>query len=229
MTFLTKLQILADEPKGVLSIFKGINSYNYYHCLFVKRFFPSIKTFIDVGADIGGYTEAMIDLFPSIQVYAFEPIMESYKDIKKLSNVKAFRLALWRENCILPFYENLDDVRNSSFRENPKWTSNKSTKRIEVIGRRFDDLNIRIEKPCHVKIDVECSEVEVLEGFGRRLWEVDILRLKWMFGMIDISKAISILFNAGFKSFVQKSVRYKNGKPFCCDLFFFREDINGRS
>lgn len=202
----------------------------YYYCLTAKDLSRMpIKTIIDVGANIGKFSRASGEVFPNAKVYAFEPVYEAYKLIKGES-ITAFNFALWdKDNQKNIFYVDESNTEYSSFFEGTEQMKRKDKiRKIRVLKRRFDKLGLKIKRPCYVKIDVEGAEGEVINGFGERLNEVDVLQMEWHFGdyykdTVKLSNIIKILEEKGLDGFEQKAVLYdKNKMPYVCDLFFFR-------
>ena len=93
--------------------------------------------------------------------------------------------------------------------------------------KRFDELDIKLERPCLVKIDVEGSEFEVLKGFGNKLDSVDIIQLEYIFEEVynrkNFIKIISLLHRHGF-GFIQPVITWYKNKPCSNDLLFFRQN-----
>ncbi len=94
----------------------------------------------------------------------------------------------------------------------------------KVQARRFDSLDLDIQKPALLKIDVEGAEKQVLEGFGEKLREFDIIILEYnMVKGIKSSEIITLLEKYGYYSFVQKDLRSAMEQS---NMFFLKDGGN---
>jgi len=191
----------------------------------------NVKTFLDVGANLGNFTKACKQVFSKVKIYCFEPIPELYNKLNNLKDITSFNFGLWSSNKSSMFnYNSSKDAHGtSSFLEYDAENVVKDSliKKIKVKQVRFDSLNISIERPCFVKIDVEGAEREVLRGFGNKLKEVDVIEIEYNFGnefknQTKLSEIFPLLEKYGFKRFLQKMPIYKESALGACELFFFR-------
>lgn len=184
------------------------------------------KTVIDVGFHTGQLTKSCLLHFPSCYVYGFDPqVMEI--DVK--GNFKFYPIGLGLKNEDKDFYVS-KFKGSSSFleftEEHPQKI--KGGEIVSVPIKRFDSLDIKIERPCYVKIDVEGYEYEVLKGFGDKLKEVDIIQIEVFFHSIlknqePFWKIVKLLEEYGFNGFVQEDLQIReDNMPLYCDMFFFR-------
>lgn len=118
---------------------------------------------VDVGANIGQFTNAAKLFFPNSRVLAFEPDPETFADLRRntrmFSDVDLFNLGLGDSNCSLMFYQHELSLMSS-------FASGGSDIRgsVELPVRRLDallDSDMAIDL---LKIDVEGFERAVLEG-----------------------------------------------------------------
>ena len=193
-------------------------------------FYPEIKhltreplrTFIDVGANEGKIINQVRKVYPQIKTYAFEPIKECIPQLNKIENVKAFNFGLWDKDGEGIFY--LKEYKTASSFIKP--TKDKIIKEVKIEQRRFDNLDIEIKRPCFVKVDVGRAEGKVLEGFGKRLSEVDIFQFEHhltdSYNKIDFGKVISLLSKNNFNGFIQKIYAWDEKIPKICDLIFYK-------
>lgn len=200
-------------------------------CLHVKNILREreIKTVIDVGANKGEFSLAALKVFERAKVYSFEPLPLLIKN--HLSKIKEkrfafFELALSNKNSTNYFNYNVNRKRRSSLLENVG-ERNLPIKKIKIKTKRFDSLNVPLNKPCFLKIDVEGAEMLVLKGFGGKLNQVDILQIEVNFSdnfkhQAKISELVNLLEKYNFKRFIQKNIIYKSRVPQSCDLIFFK-------
>jgi len=128
------------------------------------------KIFIDIGANVGGITLAVLKNFE--RCIGFEPSEKPYKQFKKIidkekiSNVTIFPIAIGEKKETKPFYESLKQG-HSRFRvnENEKW------KRVKVDVETLDNILTRlgIEEKCFIKIDIEGYELHAMKGAKKTL------------------------------------------------------------
>ncbi|MBR9705318.1 FkbM family methyltransferase [Candidatus Pacearchaeota archaeon] len=225
---------IIESPKVISAKIKGIDWPHSYTCLTAKDLLgKEAKTVIDIGANKGMFIKAANFVFPNAKIYAFEPQTEFLNIIKNLPNVTAYDFGLWDSEGTDTFYKNKDNDGSSSFlkptEEYEKYTGKKEVmEEITLKKKRFDELDIEIQRPCFVKIDVEGAEDRVIKGFGEKLHEVDILQIEWFFkkyheNQMKITEVMSILEDYGFIGFIQKEIDYIDGYPHVCDLIFFKE------
>lgn len=138
---------------------------------------------VDVGANIGQFTNATKLFFPNARVLAFEPDPEVFRDLARntrvLSNVELVNAGLGDSNCSLMFYRHHLSVKssfvapqsgNGRFSELPVW--------------RLDDLVDAELVIDLLKIDVEGFERAVLEG----AWSV-VSRSRYLLVEISLGRA----------------------------------------
>lgn len=230
-----KIGRVIEHPSVLLYKILGVQQTFAFYCLSIKDFMPQIKTILDVGAGTGYFTKACSFIFPKAEIHAFEPVKKCYEELRKSDypNTKVYNFGLWNENDEILFNINHNGTGVSSFLKRTKLhekTFNVKLEEVEVktIVKRFDDLDIKIKRPCLLKIDTEGADFRVLKGFGKRLNEVDLIQIEWLFekyyeGTDKLSEVISYLEGYGFNSFIQKAVQISDDKRLLyCDLIFMK-------
>jgi FkbM family methyltransferase len=139
---------LLDEPK----------TWNYVKELVIKG---KVASMLDVGAHIGAYS---VVLGRKIPVVAMEPMPDTYAMLNlnvKLNevNVRAIRAAAYNARY------SIVKLRRSSSRSGDDFVSSEGN--IEAPAYTLDDVWDKHGPFDLVKIDVQGSEVEVLEGFSQ--------------------------------------------------------------
>jgi len=137
----------------------------------IKRFYNpnNVKTIFDVGANIGQTSLFFSNHFPQADIFAFEPIKDTYEILKnnskKIPNIQPFNYALGsqetqkqiqiRENSEL---NTLVDSKNTTVRE----TGKLETVTVKTLDN-FCKSN-KINRIDILKMDVQGYEIEVLYG-----------------------------------------------------------------
>lgn len=135
---------------------------------------PNNGVILDLGANIGIMTAHMASRRPQAKVFAFEPIPQNIKALKritqffKLSNVTIFEMALGEENgeakMVMPVIDGVK-MQGLSHVMHKTIEDNNDGMYFSVPLRKLDDLtelqNIQINA---IKIDVENFEYFVLNG-----------------------------------------------------------------
>ena len=125
---------------------------------FIMKQIKNCKVFVDVGANIGGYS---IRAAKYCKVYAIEPLPRNYKILKineKLNNVKinSFNIAAGNKNGKVKLYYTPGLYGHPSIKWNQDYF-------VEVEMKPLDEI-ISEESIDLIKIDVEGAEDLVLEG-----------------------------------------------------------------
>jgi len=232
MKLFKKIGRILEQPKVLWGKINKIDQTYCFYCLTVKEFIPNIKTIIDVGSNKGNFIKASKFIFPYAKIYSFEPNRKLYNKTKNMENVKSYNFGLWNNTTSLTFNFNpkFEDV--SSFMKRTNLHSNDfnlpiSEIKQELKVKRFDELDINIQKPCFLKIDTEGADYKVLEGFGDKLKEIDVIQIeyfpkKYYEGQSKMSEIITHLEKYGFNSFIQKAVQIKDKEILYYDLIFFK-------
>lgn len=128
------------------------------------------ETFLDIGAHVGRYSFQIAKKVKKSLVIAVEVHPKNYSALKKgmelngLKNVIPLNIAAWKEKCKIRLY----------IGEKAGWNSLKLDQNLghiivqaERLDKVLTDLNVR--RVDWVKVDVECAELEVLQGLEQTL------------------------------------------------------------
>lgn len=157
--------------------------WNYYQCNFeftdiLLELVRNSKVFFDIGANIGYYTMISKKSNPELDIYSFEPsngpfyFLEKNIELNQFLGIKASKLAVGDQNCIIDFYEDINPkykyqkyhVSGTGNTSNT-WSSEKMNKySIDCI--KIDDFIFKekIKTIDLMKIDTEGTEDKVLLG-----------------------------------------------------------------
>jgi FkbM family methyltransferase len=131
------------------------------------------RTIFDVGVAFGTYE--LYREFPDAFYYLVDPTAESLRYMRQLARqlrCKMFNVALSDRNGEMDI-EVRPDIQGSTFFE--EVGPREILRRETVAVRRFDTLVGSFERPALAKIDVQGSELAVLEGMGERIGEFDAI------------------------------------------------------
>jgi FkbM family methyltransferase len=155
----------------------------------IKDFFAGRQgTYVDIGANIG-MTVVPIAAHTDVNCFAFEPDPTNFRNLEtnisancNKGNVRAFNLALFDRESVLPFEispNNLGDHRIRLGNAGPGRVEENKRRVIEVQCARLDDLNLPIDGPLFVKIDTQGAEPFVILGGMATLAKADVVLLEW--------------------------------------------------
>jgi FkbM family methyltransferase len=156
-------------PRGCNITEDIINFSNYYKI--------EIHSIFDIGANIGQTILEFKELFPSAQLYCFEPIRSTYDKLKKnvshINNINTYNMGCGSSNKSLKVQEAL---RSDLFSLVQKDYENKSKKHSNINLISLDNFtrNKNIKKISILKIDTEGYDLEVLKGAQNLLKQQNI-------------------------------------------------------
>jgi FkbM family methyltransferase len=148
---------------------------------------------IDVGANLGEYSQKILNSFPNLNYILFEPQEEIFNRCSKKfvnqQNFKIYNFGLFSENIEKNIYQSgnkhgIASVydRKHEINDDVKYDFKKSNL-IEL--KRFDKLGLKIDNIKLIKIDVEGAELEVLKGFGEYLKKTFLIQFEWGRAQLD--------------------------------------------
>ena len=160
---------------------KGINisRYRLYDKIWLKNL--KISTVIDIGANVGEFTNIFNELFPLSEIHAFEPIPECFNKLNErvgdYTNIKTYNIGLGSQEGELNLNKSSHDPA-SSFREmadlhKKNYPHSSESVELKVPIQRLDDVfkSTNLDNNIFIKIDVQGFEDEVIKGgietFGR--------------------------------------------------------------
>jgi len=201
---------------------------------FLINFFGKKKIIaIDVGANLGGYTDLLLKNVNLKELHIFEPSKKCLRYLKKKYNKKNIFIndnALSNINKITTFYEN--EVLSQSSLHNKKNKFNSNLKNIETYKVHcvsLDNyyLNLKKKQIDLLKIDAEGEDLKILKGSTKLLINKKIKLIKIeLLNSIDIHNKSNIneiiIFLNKYKYFMTSIVKTKfvNEKLLMMDVYF---------
>lgn len=162
---------------------------------------PSV--FIDIGGNVGEYTQEVLNIYPDIETYIFEPSITNKSILEEnfgnLSNVKISSYALSDTSGDAVLYANKpgSGLASLSNRRLEHFDITMDSKE-DIKIHRFDEIwpslseqstnsyiNKRQKIIDYVKIDVEGHELAVLNGFGKFIENMAIIQFEFGGANID--------------------------------------------
>lgn len=134
----------------------------------------SIRTFVDVGANTGQFSQAVHAVFPDAQIFAFEPLPscvgQARERMKGVEGFHIFAAAIGSQDGTITIHESASSPSSSilpmseAHTEAFPWTAGGQD--VEVDLRRLDSFlpEMKLTAPVLLKIDVQGYSMEVLRG-----------------------------------------------------------------
>lgn len=121
----------------------------------------NLKTFVDVGANIGLHSIFFNQIFK--EIYAFEAHPKTYQilkfNISEYKNIHSFNFGIGSKEDVLKLHSNRHNLGGSSFVYDQK-----SGLHYNVKIKKLDQFKDKLKNIGLIKIDVEGMEFDVIEG-----------------------------------------------------------------
>lgn len=148
---------------------------------------------LDVGANVGNWTDAFINAFPKSRVVAFEPSSHAFNQLnvrfQNLSNVTCINIGLSdRSGEVMLFSNGEASALSSLHQRNLEHFSIAFDRQEKVRVAELDSWMAQsgdIHIPDVLKLDVEGHELSVLAGSKKTLEKVKIVQFEFGGGNID--------------------------------------------
>lgn len=154
------------------------------------------KDFIlfDIGANIGQYSKMVSEKYPKSRIYSFEPSKHTYRllldNIGDDIRIKPINIAFGEKNTRKNLYSNHDGSGMASFYQRVLENKSIEFNKIEIVEVVTLDYWVKLNKiiPDYLKIDVEGSELSVLNGGINTLRNVKAVQFEFGGTAIDARK-----------------------------------------
>lgn len=136
----------------------------------IKRFVQNktITTIFDVGANIGQTSLFLNKHFPQAEIFAFEPISETFEKLKnntyRLNNIKCLNYALGSQESEKVIHIRENSELNTLVEYNQPLSDVQGTEKIKITTIDKIANKNQIQKIDLLKIDVQGYELEVIHG-----------------------------------------------------------------
>jgi FkbM family methyltransferase len=150
-----------------------------------------VHTVLDIGANVGQFSEWAAKCFPEADIHAFEPLPSCVAELKKVAarfpRIQTHAHALSFETGEAEMFEN-DYAPSSSLlkmtdRHREIWPKTAKDKKVMVPIETLDGVlgKTPIKGPAFLKIDVQGFELNVLRGAEKTLREVAVIQSEVQF------------------------------------------------
>lgn len=171
-----------------------------------------LDTVFDVGANVGGFTNSILNIYPNSEVHCFEPIKYTFETLKGNLNTKRklflnqIALGDIEEDLSIRIYEqNLANINSLVLENQPK-----NFHKIEIIKVNTLDNYIKtmgIEQIDFLKIDTEGYDLKVLKGATYNL-QLGTFKLIYVECGLDIQNKGQIHLSEFFKFLTDFGYRF---------------------
>ena len=220
---------LYAKDRSQLRLYQEIFVKDEFHLtkLKAKTCFPAPVVF-DVGANCGFFSMRILDEYPSATVYAFEPqqsLVREFENVIAENNLQArifcHHYALGKQDGTTLLYENRSPISASTIQA--KAAKRKIIRQQAVTVRSLNSIlrEKMIKKIDILKIDVEGSEMDVLEGTVEVLDRINYILIEIHKPFSDPEQVAAFLKKFGFER------RLSSEKGNNIDLVFSRDDLVG--
>lgn len=129
----------------------------------------SVRTVLDIGANIGSSALYFAQLFPSARVFAFEPVPENFALLEanaaNCARIRAFNFGLGAAEATLEFFASDDPVNFGGYSRYAAGTDASRRVRVAVRAAGAVLAELGIERAEVIKVDTEGAEYEILTAF----------------------------------------------------------------
>lgn len=142
---------------------------------------------IDIGANIGSYTERLLQSKPDIEVHLFEPASVNYLKLiskfENFSNVFINQLAVSNQNQASILYSNFaGSPLGSLSKRNLSHFNVEFEEQENIVSIKFEDYwrdILKMKAIDLVKMDIEGHELDALNGLGESIRSIKLIQFEF--------------------------------------------------
>jgi len=225
----------------ILKFFQKLDnsiSYLFYNAInekkFLKYYFKKKKiTFIDIGANVGSYSDLIKNSLNIKKGYLIEPSLNACHKLSKRYNSKSFYIHNFamsdRNRKKKIFYEYKLSSQSSLYKQNKFFNAFNDLKKISYIQtKKFDDFmdhNILIDL---CKIDTQGEEFNILKGMSYflrkkliRLIKIELtISRSYNSTEVDYAKITNFMTKYDYKLVTISKIKYEKNKVTFMDVYF---------
>jgi FkbM family methyltransferase len=191
------LLLLAYRNMGILNFHDLVDSGEDYFIrnLLKKNIRTPEPVLLDVGANVGNYSELLREVFPSGRIYAFEPMPKNFKELTQRlqsQQINCIPMGLSSQEGSEVIYDYPDKSASShasrfreAFTDYHRCSNPESFKCVFTTLDKFCAQQ-GISKIDLLKVDTEGTELDVLKGGAGMLAQNKISVIQFEFGENDI-------------------------------------------
>jgi FkbM family methyltransferase len=204
----------------------SVSAYRLVTELHKQGLYP--RTLIDVGANIGQFTIAALNIFKGVTVFSFEPIEMCVEKLRAntsgYSNVHIHAVALGAEYTRASFYVNTYDQASSmlqiSHRHVFEFPRAAASKKVDIMVSTLDRFftGTVLHPPVLLKLDVQGAEKLVLSGGKNTLANVDYVLMESSFSTMYVGEPLFVEMID-----IMRELNFRFLRPVC----FLRSPKNG--
>ncbi len=176
--FVGKNNVKLEVPREIILIFKEIYMDDLYILSFLKEHLPKDPKIVDIGANVGFFATFMADHFPQSSIYAFEPLITNFNQLKKNCELNPDRNMVAKNQAVsgkpgsITLYYNPEKTLTPLASTSASF-DNKNVKKTEVeavtLEQIMDEYNLdRIDL---LKLDCEGAEYDILYNAPTHLFD----------------------------------------------------------
>ena len=173
-----------------------------------------IKTVIDVGANVGQFATAIMNVLPDANVYSFEPLLNCYKHLERIcqqnKRLRVYNIAIGDQKGRIEFFENHFSRSSSILKmldlHKQEFPGTGKESRIEVEIDTLDNIagNIDLQQNILLKIDTQGYEDRVIKGGMETIKKVAVAVIELSFEPLYDDQLLfddiyDLMKNLGFK------------------------------
>lgn len=165
-----KIKLIADKDDQRIIPIEILNfgSYEKDNLKMILKLIKKNHIVLDIGANIGWYSINIAKAVSGVQIFAFEPIPESFAylttnlQLNQITNVQTYNFGFYHQEKHLPFYYYQEGLGNAS---SQNLSNRKDVSLIYCKVKKLDNfIKEKKIKVDFIKCDVEGAELSVFQG-----------------------------------------------------------------